>query len=96
MKKMNVAGFSIVVLVLLTALTDMGWAAKYTDITAQELKTKLDSGEKILLLNPLSDIEFNEAHIPGSINIPLSQISTTDKLPQDKATSIIPYCLGPK
>jgi len=96
MKKMHWAGFSIFVLALLIALTSIGWAAQFTDISAQELKAKLDSGEKLLLINPLSDIEFNEANIPGSINISIDQITSSDKLPQDKTTLIITYCLGPK
>ena len=73
-----------------------GWAKKFPDLTANTLKTKLDSGEKLLLINPLSDIEFNEGHIPGSVNIPLQQIITTDKLPPDKDIFIVTYCLGPK
>ena len=72
------------------------WAKKFADLSLDQLKAKMDSGEKVFLLNPLSDIEFNEGHIPGSINIPLQDIATTDKLPQDKDTLIVTYCLGPK
>jgi len=42
------------------------------------------------------DIEFNEGHIPGSVNIPLHRIATTDQLPADKATPNVTYCLGPQ
>jgi rhodanese-related sulfurtransferase len=72
------------------------WAASFKDLTAQELKTKLDSGETVVLVNPLSDLEFNEGHVPGSINIPLHLIPNTDQLPSDKTTPIVTYCLGPK
>jgi len=72
------------------------YAADFPNITAKELKAKLDAGEKVFLLNPLSDIEFNEGHIPGSVNIPLDTIAATDKLPTDKGIPIITYCLGPK
>ena len=77
-------------------LTSNVWAKDFEVIAAKELKAKLDSGEEIFLLNPLSDIEFNERHIPGSVNVPLHTLSTTSKLPKNKETLIVTYCLGPK
>jgi hypothetical protein len=71
-------------------------AAQFRDLSAQDLKAKLDGGEPLLLINPLSDIEFNEAHIPGSVNIPVHTVVGSDRLPADKATPIVTYCLGPK
>lgn len=88
------------ILVTLTTMVVLmganGWAKQFPDLTANALKAKLDSGEKLILINPLSDIEFNEGHIPGSISIPLQQIATTDKLPAEKDVLIVTYCLGPK
>jgi hypothetical protein len=72
------------------------WASSFVDISAQELKAKMDSDRTLFVLNPLSDIEFNEGHIPGSMNIPLHMIPDTDQLPADKDTPIVTYCLGPK
>ena len=66
------------------------------DLSAQRLKQIIDSGKPIFLLNPLSKIEFNEAHIPGSINIPAEEILATKKLPKRKDTMIVTYCKGPK
>jgi len=71
-------------------------AADYPIITAKDLKAKMDAGEKLLLIHPMSDIEFQEAHIPGSVNIPLDTFGTTDKLPTDKGMLIVTYCKGPK
>jgi hypothetical protein len=72
------------------------WADGFKDLSAQQLKAKMNKGGGIVVVNPLSDIEFNEGHIPGSVNIPLHQIAATDKLPPDKTTPIVTYCLGPK
>jgi rhodanese-related sulfurtransferase len=66
------------------------------DLDALRLKKIIDSGQPIFLLNPLSEIEFNEAHIPGSINIPVEEISVSEKLPKHKDTLIVTYCKGPK
>ena len=71
-------------------------ADEFQKLTADELKEKIDSGENLFLLNPLSDLEFNEGHIPGSVNIPYTAIMKTDKLPKNKNTLIVIYCLGIK
>lgn len=68
----------------------------FDDYTAQELKQIIDSGRPIFLLNPLSQIEFNEGHIPGSVNIPAEEILSSAKLPKDKDMLIVTYCKGPK
>ncbi len=66
------------------------------DYSAEQLKRLIDSGRPVFLLNPLSEIEFNQVHIPGSVNIPVSQIRKTTKLPEDKDTLIVTYCKGPR
>jgi 3-mercaptopyruvate sulfurtransferase SseA len=68
--------------------------AAWPDLTAQQLKGMLDSGQKIFLLNPLSDIEFNEAHIPGSVNVPLHTIMRSKKMPENRDIPIVAYCLS--
>ena len=72
------------------------WSADFAAISAKELKAKLDAGEDLMLINPLSDIEFNEGHIPGSVNIPLHHLARSESLPINKETLIVTYCLGPK
>jgi 3-mercaptopyruvate sulfurtransferase SseA len=68
----------------------------FPEITAEQLKARIDAGETLMLLNSLSDIEFNDKHIPGSINIPLQEIMISDNLPSDKNQLIVTYCLGRK
>jgi 3-mercaptopyruvate sulfurtransferase SseA len=85
----------IPVLVLFVCLAAAPASSKdFSEITAKQLKEKIDAGEKLTLLNPLSDIEFNDKHIPGSINIPLQEIIITGELPKDKEQLIVTYCLG--
>lgn len=91
MKKRIFLWPGLLIIVLLLAFTHSICAADYPDISTPELKNKLDSKEKFLLVNALSDIEFRVEHIPGSINIPAGEINTTDKLPQDKETLIVFY-----
>jgi rhodanese-related sulfurtransferase len=71
-------------------------AGAFQDYTAVELKQLIDSGQPIFLLNPLSEIEFNEGHIPGSVNIPNEEILRSKRLPKNKEMLIVTYCKGPK
>ena len=71
-------------------------AEQFPEISAKELKAKMDAGKKLTLINALSEIEFKDKHIPGSINIPMQEILTTDKLPADKNQLIVTHCMGRK
>jgi len=82
---------SLLISMSLLLCTTTFWAADFPEISTSELKSKLDAKEKFLLVNVLSDIEFDLEHIPGSINIPMPEIKITDKLPQDKETLIVFY-----
>ncbi len=68
----------------------------FPEIDAKELKTLLDTSPNVCLLNPLSNLEFEQCYIPGSVNIPLHTIPTTDLLPADRNTVVVTYCLGRK
>ena len=67
----------------------------YQTITAPEVKNMQEKGEAVLI-HVLSELEFEMQHIAGSINIPVNEIKTTDKLPKDKETRLIFYCMGRK
>jgi rhodanese-related sulfurtransferase len=61
-------------------------------IDREELKQKLDRGDKFKLINALDEWAFNAKHIPGSISI--SKIEDAKKIlnPSDE---IIIYCSNP-
>lgn len=77
----------------------MGWlagaatAADYREIEAAQLHQMM-AAEEVLVVFPLSRIEFNAGHIPESVNIPLSRLPKG--LPADKAHQLVFYCLGVK
>lgn len=63
----------------------------YQETNAQDLKKMMDSDE-VLVIFPLSPIEFNNQHIKDSVNIPIDQLE--EKLPKDKSQKLVFYCLG--
>lgn len=62
-------------------------------LTALEVK-KMVEDDQALLVHVLSSIEFQMQHIPGSINIPITHMENTAKLPKAKNAPIIFYCMG--
>jgi len=63
------------------------------NITAPELNMFMKKNA-IVLVNSMSIIEYDRQHIPGSINIPLNDMVTTKKLPEQKDKPIAFYCMG--
>jgi len=64
-------------------------------LTAPEVKYMLEQ-EQLTLVNSLSRIEFQIQHIPGSINIPVTEMERSDRLPSDRSRPIAFYCMGPR
>ncbi|MGB1800758.1 MAG: rhodanese-like domain-containing protein [Gammaproteobacteria bacterium] len=59
-------------------------------ISAEELKAKLDAGEKPVLLDVREAWEFETCHIDGSINISMSNVQQMfDELKTDEETVVI-------
>jgi rhodanese-related sulfurtransferase len=62
-----------------------------TRINRQELKTKLDRGDKVKLVMALNDWAYSAKHIPGSLHFNTIPEALT-KLKQDD--DIVLYCTG--
>jgi rhodanese-related sulfurtransferase len=65
----------------------------FKEISAPEVKNLIEE-RKAVVVNLLSHLEYETQHIPGSISIPIIDIETTDRLPKDKDTPVVFYCMG--
>ena len=62
-------------------------------ISREEIKARLDSGEPITLVEALPQKYFDEAHLPGAINIPHDQLrNLAPALLPEKEALIAVYC----
>ena len=62
-------------------------------ITRDELKGRLDRGERIVLVEALPAKYYLHAHLPGALNIPHDQVDAlAPTLLPDKAAEIVVYC----
>lgn len=67
------------------------------EIKTDELKAKMDAGGKLVVINSLSPLEFTQTKIKGAVNLPYGHLRDGEvKLPADKETALVFYCLGPK
>lgn len=63
-------------------------------ITAEEAKARMDSGDKVVVVDVRTPEEYKEEHIKGAINVPEQVIAdekTEEYLP-DKDAEILVYC----
>ncbi|HIJ78700.1 MAG: rhodanese-like domain-containing protein [Desulfobulbaceae bacterium] len=74
----------------------LGAEEQYQTITAPEVKHRIQGSSPGVLIHVLSRLEYEAQHIPGSINIPIDKLATSDQLPPAKDTPLIFYCMGRK
>jgi rhodanese-related sulfurtransferase len=63
------------------------------DLTAPEVRQLVEE-EGALPVHVLSRIEFDMQHLPGSINIPVTEVAASDALPADRERPLVFYCMG--
>ena len=74
-------------------IAEKGEKTMYQQITAEEAKKIMDSGEKHIILDAREQDEFDEGHIPGAILIPYTEIDNkAEAMLPEKNTQILVYC----
>lgn len=64
-----------------------------TKITREELQAKLDRGDKVILVEALPPMYYEDTHLPGALNIPHDQVEAlAPELLPDKFADIVVYC----
>ncbi len=64
-----------------------------TEITREELKGKMDQGENLILVETLGSRYYEDAHLPGAINIPHTEVEDlAPAMLPDKSAEIVVYC----
>jgi len=69
--------------------------AQFPVLDAEQVKAWMEGGKKFVLIDARPAKEYQEAHIPGAINIMPEKVrEEAARLPKDKAAPIIFYCRG--
>ena len=70
-----------------------GENAMYEQITAEEAKKIMDSGEEHIILDVREQDEYDAGHIPGAMLLPYTEIeSKAEKMLTDKDEQLFIYC----
>ncbi|MCA1600130.1 MAG: rhodanese-like domain-containing protein [Acidobacteria bacterium] len=65
-------------------------------ITRDELKGKIERGDKFQLVETLPPTAYAHAHLPGAVNLPPDKVTElAPKLLADKSAEIVVYCASP-
>jgi len=85
----------LIVTMLFASVAACTQSSNFTDLTAEEVKKRIDQPEKVLIVDTRTEKEYREAHIPTAINIPAWQFkSIRTLLPKEKSLPIVFYCRG--
>ena len=72
---------------------EKGEKAMYEQISTEEAKKIMDSGEQHIILDTREQDEFDEGHIPGAILIPYTEIENkAEEILPDKDKLVLVYC----
>ena len=95
MRVNRLAGLTILLvgLVFLAGRQATAREADIQELTAPDVKKMLANGQTTLI-NVLSGIEYDVQHIPGSINIPIVFMHSSNELPTDKKAPLVFHCLS--
>jgi rhodanese-related sulfurtransferase len=65
-------------------------------INRDQLKAKIDRGERFQLVETLSEPAFQKAHLPGAIHLPPDRLrELAPQVLPDKGAEIVVYCANP-
>ena len=75
------------------SISEKGEKEMYQQITAEEAKKIMDSGEEHIILDTREQEEFDDGHIPNAILIPYTGIENkAEEMLPDKDKLILVYC----
>ncbi len=64
-------------------------------IGREELKAKIDRGDDVVLVETLDPEYYEDAHLPGALNLPPDQIGElAPQILPDKDANIVVYCMS--
>ncbi len=74
-------------------VSEKGEKSMYEQITAEDAKKIMDSGEDVIILDVREQDEFDGGHIPGATLIPYTEIENrAEEMLADKDKQILVYC----
>lgn len=83
---------SVAIFFLVLVFGGQVFAAGYAEIGTAEVRDLMEKDKNVLVVFPLSKIEYENLHIAGSVHIPMDELEK--KLPANHGKPLIFYCMG--
>ncbi len=65
-------------------------------ISRDELKEKINRGDRFVLVEALPSFMYQEGHLPGAVDIPPGHVEDlAPELVPDKGAEVVVYCASP-
>lgn len=68
--------------------------AAVRDVTREELRVKIERGDRFVLVDALSQEHYASSHLPGAVNLPYEFVDEAEKILPDKSVEIVVYCMN--
>jgi len=68
--------------------------SKAPEITREELRAKMDRGERFVLVDAPSQEHYASSHLPGAVNLPYEFVDEAEKVLPDMDAEIVVYCMN--
>lgn len=81
--------------VVAMALAAAAFAGEYKEISIKEVRALVDA-KKGVIIDVNGSESYKKGHVPGALNYETVKNSLLSTLPEDKNTTIVAYCGGPK
>ena len=86
---------NIMILILSMSFLASPVLAQHLAVTSAQVQSLMTGKKKVALIDVRPPEEYQEAHIPGAVNIPADRTRASGALlPKDKSTQLIMYCRG--
>jgi len=87
---------ALCLLLLLLALLQVSCPARmFEDLSARDLKKKMDEGTRMVIVDVRTSREYQDGHVPTAVNVPTDKFYLLrPTLPTDKTMLLVFYCRG--
>lgn len=68
--------------------------AAVRDVTREELRAKMERGDRFVLVDALSQEHYASSHLHGAVNLPYEFVDEAEKVLPDKSAEIVVYCMN--
>jgi rhodanese-related sulfurtransferase len=64
-------------------------------IDRDQLRQKIDRGDRFVLIEVLAPDDYARGHLPGAVNVPWKRLAEVPQMVPDRNAEVVFYCASP-